>query len=263
MNGTKTIYLAGKVNGPKNKVASSFLWFEDHMASTTKPPFRTKYRFVSSDTVDHDHMDLAPSLFAELLDECDILVAFVDTPDCFGTIAEVAYSAAKGKPCYLVIDQSKLDIENGFSMRNAYWFVAGLSGVTPFWFTQPHIASAFVGCLVKAESPIEVLLLGQLFGMHSNPNAYIELVSQFWAEGYRLDFAYPNLKVGVEVDGHDFHKTKEQRTKDAHRDRVLTKAGWTILRFTGSEIFSNPYKAAKEIADILPAWEELETEEAA
>jgi very-short-patch-repair endonuclease len=52
----------------------------------------------------------------------------------------------------------------------------------------------------------------------------------------------------IEVDGHDFHeKTKEQAGRDKHRDRLLQKAGYKILRFTGSEVYNDPSAVVKEI----------------
>jgi very-short-patch-repair endonuclease len=57
---------------------------------------------------------------------------------------------------------------------------------------------------------------------------------------YRLDFALvtDTQKIAIEVDGHDFHeRTKEQAARDKARDRTLVLDGWTVLRFTGSEVW--------------------------
>lgn len=44
----------------------------------------------------------------------------------------------------------------------------------------------------------------------------------------------------VELDGHDFHeRTKEQAQRDKERDRNLTRAGYKVMRFTGSEVYAN------------------------
>ena len=67
---------------------------------------------------------------------------------------------------------------------------------------------------------------------------------------YRLDFAIPEKKIAIEVDGHEFHSTKEQRTKDAVRDRNLQLEGWRVFRFTGSEIYANPRVAAGALLRI-------------
>lgn len=74
---------------------------------------------------------------------------------------------------------------------------------------------------------------------------------------YRLDFlltahvgAAVKSYVAVEVDGHDFHeRTKEQAKHDRQKDRAIQAAGMKILRFTGSEVYADPLKCAKEAVD--------------
>lgn len=90
---------------------------------------------------------------------------------------------------------------------------------------------------------------------------------QYDVLGYRTDFAIRRyeLKYGgldrivlasqiilVECDGHDFHeRTKEQASRDKSRDRELHSAGFLVLRFSGSEIWKDPYKCATQIMDCL------------
>ncbi len=78
---------------------------------------------------------------------------------------------------------------------------------------------------------------------------------------YRLDIAvFVTLegkllqKIVVECDGHDFHeRTKDQARRDRSRDRDLQAEGWRVLRFTGSEIVSNPeLRAAEVVAFVAP-----------
>jgi very-short-patch-repair endonuclease len=70
---------------------------------------------------------------------------------------------------------------------------------------------------------------------------------------YRLDFLihYDGRAVAVELDGHEYHKTKEQRTKDAARDRWLMARGIRVVRFTGSEVFADPQKCVRELLDVV------------
>lgn len=75
---------------------------------------------------------------------------------------------------------------------------------------------------------------------------------------YRIDLAMVGygaggvrVKIAVELDGHDFHeKTKEQARKDKSRDRALVAAGWTVLRFTGSEVYAGPDLVLDEIVAL-------------
>lgn len=56
----------------------------------------------------------------------------------------------------------------------------------------------------------------------------------------------------IECDGHDYHeKTKKQAKRDKERDRNMTQLGYTVIRFTGSEIFENPIVCARETFNII------------
>ena len=71
---------------------------------------------------------------------------------------------------------------------------------------------------------------------------------------FRVDFLFTVegkqghlFKLVVECDGHDFHeRTKEQAAKDRSRDRDLTMLGYTVIRFTGSEIYRKPAECAEQ-----------------
>lgn len=90
----------------------------------------------------------------------------------------------------------------------------------------------------------------------------VQVLPQLNVTPYRVDFA---LKVRgpdrahlyvVECDGHAYHeKTKQQAAHDKRRDRFLQRAGWKVLRFTGSEICGDPQKCAQEVSDQI--WEDI------
>ena len=50
---------------------------------------------------------------------------------------------------------------------------------------------------------------------------------------FRLDFARPDAKLFIEVDGY-FHKT--QKTRDTERTRLLVGGGWMCQRFWNGEV---------------------------
>lgn len=59
-------------------------------------------------------------------------------------------------------------------------------------------------------------------------------------------------KLIVECDGHDFHeRTKEQAAKDRGRDRLVQMDGIEIFRFTGSELWRDPWGCAKQVYDWI------------
>jgi very-short-patch-repair endonuclease len=57
--------------------------------------------------------------------------------------------------------------------------------------------------------------------------------------------------VCVELDGHDYHKTKEQRTSDAQRQRWLEMNNWRVIRFTGTEVHKNVWSCVKQTIAFL------------
>lgn len=67
---------------------------------------------------------------------------------------------------------------------------------------------------------------------------------------WRISEIYSRLVV--EIDGHNFHeRTKEQAKRDRSRDRYMTTEGYTVFRFTGSEVHNNPYDVAHEIEEYF------------
>jgi very-short-patch-repair endonuclease len=71
---------------------------------------------------------------------------------------------------------------------------------------------------------------------------------------FSLDWSDTNhrhwRKLVVECDGHDFHnRTKEQVSRDRKKDRRATLNGVDFFRFTGSDIWRDPWGCAEEITD--------------
>lgn len=64
---------------------------------------------------------------------------------------------------------------------------------------------------------------------------------------YAIDFAFPNLKLGVEADGEIFHSSPKQVAHDKERDMKLAQQGWTILRFTDTEIEHRPQQVIQQV----------------
>jgi len=59
---------------------------------------------------------------------------------------------------------------------------------------------------------------------------------KFGSIEYPIDFAFPHLKIAIEADGETFHSSPKQLAHDKERDMKLAQVGWTVLRFTDSEI---------------------------
>jgi len=117
------------------------------------------------------------------------------------------------------------------------------------------------------QSPIEALMLEALityqYCMSGRiPKIMVEkslpfdgawtITPQAHIGSFRVDFLIEDAETGVKVvlecDGHDFHeRTKEQARKDRSRDRELQAKGFLVLRYTGSEIWRDPWKCAEDV----------------
>jgi very-short-patch-repair endonuclease len=64
---------------------------------------------------------------------------------------------------------------------------------------------------------------------------------------YELDFAYPQLQIGVEIDGYQFHSGYQQRERDYARERDLQIQGWKIVRFTAREVSEDPASCIRSL----------------
>lgn len=72
--------------------------------------------------------------------------------------------------------------------------------------------------------------------------------------GYYVDFAYVGdreQRLAVEIDGHEYHSTREQKANDAARDRAIVAAGWTVVRFPGSDVHADPDRCAREFCALV------------
>lgn len=65
----------------------------------------------------------------------------------------------------------------------------------------------------------------------------INIQPQYTIGNRRVDFAHPETMTAIEIDGHEFHSKRKDRTRDYQRQRQIEDQGWFFVRFTGSEVF--------------------------
>ena len=68
-----------------------------------------------------------------------------------------------------------------------------------------------------------------------------------------VDFAYPEIRVAIEVDGWSVHGTPEAMSADFVRQNMLLRLGWTVIRFTWAQVMREPGYVASEITRVLRA----------
>lgn len=71
---------------------------------------------------------------------------------------------------------------------------------------------------------------------------------------FKLDFAYPDIGVCVEVNGDIWHQYEENKDRDVQRDQKLANVGWRILRFNEDAITDSIDEVKKVVyANIVEA----------
>lgn len=64
---------------------------------------------------------------------------------------------------------------------------------------------------------------------------------------FRRGKLYKSRRVVCECDGHEFHeRTPERAQRDKARDRQMQTLGFSVLRFTGSELWRDPYSCVQQ-----------------
>jgi very-short-patch-repair endonuclease len=68
---------------------------------------------------------------------------------------------------------------------------------------------------------------------------------------YRIDVAFPDVKVAVEIDGWAWHVDHDRFVGDRRKQNALVRAGWTVLRFTWHDLTRAPHSVVAQIVAAL------------
>ena len=63
----------------------------------------------------------------------------------------------------------------------------------------------------------------------------------------RVDFAFPELRLAIELDGYRWHSDPMAFRRDRQRRRRLSALGWTVLEFTWEDLNEHPETVVREI----------------
>jgi very-short-patch-repair endonuclease len=70
-------------------------------------------------------------------------------------------------------------------------------------------------------------------------------------ERWTIDFAFPDAKLAIEVDGWAFHSDVDRFRADRRKGNALVRAGWKLLRFTWHDLTERPQYVVAEIRAAL------------
>jgi very-short-patch-repair endonuclease len=67
----------------------------------------------------------------------------------------------------------------------------------------------------------------------------------------RLDFAWPEQKVGIEADGFRWHSDFERWQQDARKHNLMQEMGWKIVRATHRSLMETPDALPRQVTALL------------
>jgi very-short-patch-repair endonuclease len=70
-------------------------------------------------------------------------------------------------------------------------------------------------------------------------------------EYFEVDFHWPAQRLIVEADGHRTHGTRIAFERDRARDRLLTEAGWRVVRVTWRQVAEDQKALARSLRALL------------
>jgi very-short-patch-repair endonuclease len=67
---------------------------------------------------------------------------------------------------------------------------------------------------------------------------------------YSIDFAWPDKKIAIEIDGEQHLRFESYKEKDLRKDELLKNNGWLVLRIRWKDMYNDTKRWIK-IAKIL------------
>lgn len=103
----------------------------------------------------------------------------------------------------------------------------------------------------QAESRLEAMLLQILRRAKLPPPHAQYRVIEAGISIARLDFAYPEHRLGIEADGYRWHSGVQRWGEDIQRENRLKLLGWTLLHFSWADVSKRPELVASQIRNAL------------
>ncbi|WP_440712026.1 DUF559 domain-containing protein [Gordonia sp. FQ] len=76
-------------------------------------------------------------------------------------------------------------------------------------------------------------------------------VQQYPFQGWAVDFAWPGLKVAVEIDGWAYHRDHKSFLRDMRKRNALARAGWVTLSFSWHDLTGDPAGCMELVIGLL------------
>ena len=107
-------------------------------------------------------------------------------------------------------------------------------GKTPHEQAEPEVQPMLK--LTKLEGRMYKMLMGLDLPSQYSTFAQYKVAVAGEQQPYVIDFAIPNIGMGLECDGKIWHDQVDSKAHDIQRDQKLSNIGWRILRFNEEAI---------------------------
>jgi hypothetical protein len=130
---------------------------------------------------------------------------------------------------------------------------ATAAGLTALLETRPELPgrSALIELLgfitTGCESELEIFGVRHVLAIPGIPPCEQQYRVLLAGGSVRLDAAWPDVKLAVELDGAAFHGSHDARERDLRRDAALAALGWVVLRFSYRRLVREPEACRAEI----------------
>ncbi|HLY34296.1 MAG TPA: DUF559 domain-containing protein [Jatrophihabitantaceae bacterium] len=103
------------------------------------------------------------------------------------------------------------------------------------------------------ESELEIWGYTSVFDVPGLRGASRQLGVRVGARSYRLDMAYDDAKLAVELDGRKYHASAEQWERDIKRDLALATIGWQTIRLSHHRLMTDVDGCRRDVLRVLAA----------
>jgi hypothetical protein len=108
---------------------------------------------------------------------------------------------------------------------------------TMWWLRDLVALRELVGQLAAGcESELELWGYTDVFNVPGLDDASRQVVVEVDGETYRLDVAYEEEMLAIELDGRKYHASPKQWERDIRRDRKVAKLGWQTIRYSHDQL---------------------------
>lgn len=197
-----------------------------------------------------DQMEQVQMMCFQAIQRSDLIFAWIDSLDCFGTFAELGYAKAFGKLIWIGSPAN-------FWRSETLWFIYEMADKVAFAdAAYDAFKRLYTPYMPKKSKRVFTSPIEQAFwdAWHDLPEEAVQafpLVPQYPIGKYRVDFAHVATRTAIELDGFATHSSTDDIAYDRKRQRWIEAQGWHVIRFGGKEIMSKAYVCVEEVYSAL------------